>query len=293
MTTASTGRPLIERRPRTTKSDELLDQLYAGEISLSSGTDSARTLARDAMEAVRAAFADVGDPALAQYELSNEDFFARVKTLRRAFYIEPFWRERVIATIVAAGLDPERTAYDPLKLRVVQSGGARNPAAAPVFQAHRDVWYSHPSCLVTWWIALHDAGEAETFTFYPHYLERPAPNDSERFDYRDWVKDGPDLKIGWQDIEAGRKAVFPSLTGEIESSPEAELGFRPGEGDELLFAGAHLHRTLAHESGRTRFSVDFRVIDTVHAAEGIGAPLVDARCLGSAVADYLPLSGVR
>lgn len=290
MKCASNRRPLIERRPRTADSAALLAALYAGEILLSPGTSAARALAADAMEAVRSAFADVGDPALAQFELSNDDFFGRVKGLRREFYMGPAWRERVVATILAAGLDPARTAYDPLKLRVVQSGGPKDPAAAPVFQAHRDVWYSHPSCLVTWWIALHDASHEETFAFYPDYLGSVVPNDSERFDYGDWVKDGPDLKIGWQDIEAGRTAVFPSLTGEIESRPEAELGFGPGAGDELLFAGAHLHRTLAHDSGRTRFSVDFRVIDTLHAACGTGAPLVDSRCLGSAVGDYLPVA---
>ena len=37
------------------------------------------------------------------------------------------------------------------------------------------------------------------------------------------------------------------------------------------------------------FSLDFRVIDHVHAEEALGAPLVDARCKGSAVPDYLPL----
>ena len=291
MTTTPTQRPLLERRSRPADSAELLDRLYGGQISLSPGTPAACDLASAAMEAVRQAFADVGDPALAQFELSNEDFFCRVKALRRAFYVDPEWRARATNTIIAAGLDPERTAYDPLKLRVVQSGGAKNPAATPVFQAHRDVWYSHPSCLVTWWVALHEASEEETFAFYPDYLNRSAPNDSERFDYGEWVKDGPDLKIGWQDIEAGRTAVFPSLTGEIESSVEAELGFAPEAGDELLFAGAHLHRTLAHESGRTRFSVDFRIIDTEDARTGRGAPLVDARCRGTAVPDYLPVAG--
>ncbi len=283
-------RPLLPRKSREPEASKLREALYSGDISLSPGTVAARELAAAAMDAVRTEFADVGDPSLAQFELSNGAFFGRVKSLRRQLYMDPVWRRLVAATIEAAGFDPGRTAYDPLKLRVVQSGGANNPAATPVFQAHRDTWYSHPSCLITWWIALHDASEDETFMFYPDLLDQPVPNDSEAFDYGDWIKDGPDLKIGWQDIKAGRTAVFPSLSGTLESDPRRELGLRVEAGDELLFAGAHLHRTLPHTTGRTRFSVDFRVIDTVDAESGRGAPMADARCLGDATGDYLPLS---
>ena len=290
MTSPALNRSLIERRPRELDAARLQESLYRGDLSLSPGTDAAKELSAAAMEAVRQAFADVGDPSLAQHELDNEAFFDRIKALRRTFYVEPEWRARVAAVVTAAGLDPQRTAYDPLKLRVVQSGGSGNPAAKAVFQSHRDVWYSHPSCLVTWWIALHDASEEETFAFYPDAFDAPVPNDSAAFDYDDWVKDGPDLKIGWQDIQAGRTAVFPCLQGELDAGLAREQGFRPNAGDELLFAGAHLHKTLAHESGRTRFSVDFRIIDTVHAKEGTGAPLADAHCQGSATPDYLPLT---
>ena len=282
-------RALLERGPREQQAASLQQSLYSGDISLSPGTDAARELSAAAMEAVRAAFDDVGDPHLAQHELDNGAFFGRIKALRRTFYMEPEWRARVRDVVVAAGLDPERTAYDPLKLRVVQSGGSKNLAAKAVFQAHRDVWYSHPSCLITWWIALHDAPEEETFIFYPAAFNAPVPNNSAAFDYGDWVKDGPDLKIGWQDIEAGRTSVFPCLQGKLDQALAHEQGFRPSTGDELLFAGAHLHKTLAHESGRTRFSVDFRIIDTVHAKQSTGAPLADAHCKGSAAGDYLPL----
>lgn len=289
MTSPTRSRALLERGPRERNAAKLQAQLYGGDISLSPGTDAARELGAAAMDAVREAFADVGDPGQAQHELDNEAFFARIKSLRRLFYMEPEWRARVSEVILAAGLDPGRTAFDPLKLRAVQSGGAANPAAKAVFQAHRDVWYSHPACLVTWWIALHDAADEETFVFYPDAFSAPVPNDSSLFHYGDWVKDGPDLKIGWQDIEAGRTAVFPCLQGPVPEELAREQGFRPKAGDELLFAGAHLHKTLPHESGRTRFSVDFRIIDTIHASEAMGAPLSDTRCTGSAVDDYLPL----
>ncbi|MEM8711572.1 MAG: hypothetical protein AAGG01_11505, partial [Planctomycetota bacterium] len=67
------------------------------------------------------------------------------------------------------------------------------------------------------------------------------------------------------------------------------LGFEASAGDELVFAGAHLHRTLPQTSGQTRFSLDFRVIDLEDTRSGRGAPLVDARCRGSAAGDYLPV----
>lgn len=280
---------LLRREPRSGDAAALHRGLYRGEVYHSPGTAAAKELSATAMEAVRRAFADVGDPGLAQFELDGDAFFGRIKALRRTFYMEDEWRARVADVVAAAGFDLERTAFDPLKLRVVQSAGHENPAAKAVFQSHRDVWYSHPSCLLTWWIALHDASEEETFVFYPDAFDKPVPNDSEAFDYDDWVKDGPDLKIGWQDIQAGRTAVFPCLQGDLDAGLARSQGFRPRASDELLFAGAQLHKTLPHSSGRTRFSVDFRIIDTVHAQESVGAPLVDTRCRGSAIGDYLPL----
>lgn len=146
----------------------------------------------------------------------------------------------------SGGLDPERVAFDPLRLRVVRHRDHENPLAAPVYHAHRDTWYAHPLALIAWWIPLDELAAPETFEFYPDHFAAPVDNDSEVFDYSDWVRDGWELKIGWQKLSAGLEARYP------QASPGASfgraVGFSCGTADNLLFSGAHLHVTLPHPS---------------------------------------------
>jgi hypothetical protein len=110
------------------------------------------------------------------------------------------------------------------------------------------------------------------------------PNDSEVFDYDAWVARGWSLKIGWQDIEAGRTARYPQVSGEF--APGKSVGFACRRGENLVFSGAHFHRTLPQMSGRCRYSLDFRVVHLDDHAAGLGAPNVDNRSRGSALRDY-------
>ena len=282
------------------------DALFDGTTFLLRGSDASHALVRDAWARIEDSFADVGGAGRAQFELSGEAFFERVKVLRREFFCAPEWHQAMARIVEARGFDVDGLRFDPMRLRVVMSGGHRNEAAAPVYATHRDTWYGHPPGLVTWWVALHETEERESFVFYPEVYGEPVENDSETFDYREWVKDGPDLKIGWQHVTAGRTASFPawtggteassvtSETGETETSRQAlgpEIGFGAHAGDELLFAGAHLHRTLGHDSERTRFSFDFRFVALDDLESGRGAPRVDDRSRGAAEVDYLRVFG--
>lgn len=280
---------ITEELPRSAL--ETRSRLYGGEIFLAPGSGASRRLTTEAFEAVDDAFRDVGGAFGAQFALSPEGFFERVKRLRRRFFEERHWQVRMSEVAAARGFDLDRCAFDPLRLRCVSSDGHLNPRAAPVYGAHRDIWYAHPPCLITWWLPLHDVPETETFQFYPERLRRPVPNDSEAFDYGAWVQDGPELKIGWQDIEAGQRETFPALLEEPPEGLGQALGFRCSAGDELLFSGAHLHQTRPHRSGRTRFSFDFRLVDLDDEAEGLGAPVVDDRSRGSALPGYLRVLG--
>lgn len=267
----------------------LLDGLYRGEVFTLPESDAARELRDAAWGLVRDAFADIEDPRLAHERLPNDEMFARVKDLRRTFYCAGEWRRRMERVVEARGFPLGRAAFDPLRLRLVASGGHRIPAAAPLYGVHRDVWYAHPPCLVTWWLPLHGVGPDDAFAFYPDAFGVPAPNDSEIFDYGQWVKDGPDLKIGWQHIEDGERAPFPALRPD-RGDPGALMERREvvalPEPAELVFSGAHLHGTLPQSTGQTRFSLDFRFVPLDDLEEGRGAPVVDDRSRGSAVADY-------
>jgi hypothetical protein len=260
--------------------------LYGGTVFHFSPTATSRALVDDAGARLRAALGDVDpDVRKAQAALSNDEFFRRMGELRRSLYLDQASHVAVGRLLAELGLDPARSAFDPVRMRVVAHQGHQNPASSAVYYAHRDTWYAHPQCLVVVWVPVHDVVEEETFVFYPDWFDRPAPNDSEVFDYDAWVAKGYSLKIGWQDPKAGLEARYPRLTAPLEG-PRAE-GFSARAGDVLLFSGAHLHETRRHALGRTRFSLDVRVVDLDDHARGLGAPNADNRSRGSSVPDYV------
>ena len=225
------------------------------------------------------------DVRAAHARLSPDDFFERLGRVRKRLYLEPDAHAHVRRVIASLGFDLADLAFDPARLRVIAHRGHENPLAAPVYYAHRDTWYAHPQALVTWWIPLDDLAEEETFAFHPAAFAQPIPNDSEIFDYDAWVRDGHSLKIGWQDKRSSTLARYPGVRGAIEPGPA--VGFSCRRGDVLLFAGAHFHGSRPQATGRTRYSLDFRVVDLADAREGRGAPNVDNRSRGSALPEYV------
>ena len=222
----------------------------------------------------------------AQLHLDNDAFFERIGRIRRTLYMDPRFHAALRAVIEAGGFDPEQVAFDPLRLRTICHEGHLNPRAAAVYLPHRDTWYGHPDCLIAWWIPLDELEPHETFEFFPDYFERGVPNDSECFDYEAWVARGWSLKIGWQDVDAGLRTHYPAANLEgVELG--RRLGFGAHHGENLLFAGAHLHQTLPQATGRTRFSLDFRIADLRDVRAGLGAPRVDNRSKGSSLRDYV------
>lgn len=259
--------------------------LYQGAIYLLPPSPASLRLAGAARRAVQAAFADVHpDPRQAQHHLSDEEFFARVGRLRRDLYTAPEHQGTVRALLAERGFDPGRNAFDPVRIRAIAHRGYENPKAAPIYYPHRDTWYANPQAQLTWWIPLDDLEPRETFVFFPAWFDRPVPNNSECFDYGAWTAGGTDLRIGWQDPEAGRTARYPGQEGQVQDAP---VGFRASFGQVLLFAGAHLHETLRNDTGRTRFSLDFRTVHLGDLEAGRGAPNVDNRCTGTAAVDWI------
>jgi hypothetical protein len=260
--------------------------VYGGAVFLAAPTPASVRLAADA----RAALADALGCAPAAIRdapgaMPNEELFARIGPLRRALYLDAPYRAAVRDVVAACGHDPARIAFDPLRLRVILHRGHENPLAAPVYHPHRDTWYAHPRALIAWWIPLDDLAEHETFVFYPERFATPVANDSEVFDYADWVRDGWELKIGWQKLSAGAEARYPRAAPGIDGG--RPVGFACRRGENLVFSGAHLHATLPQVTGRARFSLDFRIVDLDDHGAGLGAPDVDNRSRGSSLVDYV------
>lgn len=55
----------------------------------------------------------------------------------------------------------------------------------------------------------------------------------------------------------------------------------------IHFSEAQLHSSVPHTAGRTRYSIDFRLVHLGDVAEMQGAPRVDERCTGTTMRDYL------
>ena len=269
---------------RTLRSPESLrTALYQGEVFLLEPTDASQAL----VNTVRALLIERlgSDYRRAQLYLPPETFFEHMKNLRRQVHTDPDYHARVRAVLASLGWNPNEVAFDPLRLRVVAHRGHEDPRARAVYYPHRDVWYGHPHCLITWWLPLDDLCAEETFVFYPDRFTSPVPNDSERFDYDRWTKDGWDLKIGWQKRNDGLDAHYVGARDAIDPGPE--FGFACHAAENLLFSGAHFHRTLPQTLGTTRFSLDFRIVHLDDHAARRGAPNVDNRSRGSALPDYV------
>jgi ectoine hydroxylase-related dioxygenase (phytanoyl-CoA dioxygenase family) len=58
-------------------------------------------------------------------------------------------------------------------------------------------------------------------------------------------------------------------------------------GGMILFSGAQMHSSVPNTSGKTRFSIDFRVVHLDDAVSNQGARRVDEECTGTTMRDYL------
>jgi hypothetical protein len=268
---------------------ELRRRIYQGAVYRLPATPVSMRLVEDVLSLAHEELGADGPVREAQFRLSDEEFFRRAGRLRSILYTEPRCHEAVRRLLAVYGFDPGRTAFDPIRLRIVTHRGFENPKAAPVYYAHRDTWYANPQAQITWWIPLHDVGEEETFAFYPDYFDRLVSNNSEEFDYDRWMQGGWSLKIGWQDPTAGSTALYPGQVGGVDLSSVRTFAARAGE--VILFAGAHFHQTRPNTTGRTRFSLDFRTANLDDHAQGLGAPNVDNRSTGSALRDYVQPAG--
>ncbi len=243
-------------RERPPADADLRRALYAGRVFLLPPTSESRALVRLARERLHV---EVGDePRGAHERFDDAEIFERIGRVRRAIYTEPGAHTLLQAMAASVGFDARETAFDPARLRAILHGAAGNPRAAPVYFPHRDTWYGHPT------VGRHDLdgarrlSEEETFIFYPRRFDAPVSNDSECFDYDAWVAQGWSLKVGWQDREASLRAHYPGVSGAEDYGPPQ--GFACKAGAVLLFSGAHFHRTLPQNRGRSRFSLDARLV---------------------------------
>lgn len=189
-------------------------------------------------------------------------------------------RELVRAIIAEAGFDPEYTHYDVPKPRTSFPAGHLTTGIAFAFPWHRDVWYSAPAQQINWWLPVFPVTEANAMSFDLASFAREVPNTSGGFDYYE------NNNRRFSSARSVGKEGQPR-PGAVDHTPDIEVIPVPAPGDILLFSGANLHKSIPNTSGLARYSVDFRTVDVRDLTAGQGAPLVDARCAGTAIRDFI------
>lgn len=264
--------------------------LYGGQLFHLGSTPASLALV-SAVEALLAEQFGPLDPRFARGEIDEASFFSKIGRVRRQMFEDPQFHRRVFDVIEACGFDRAEVAFDPVRLRVVMHQGHLDPRTAPIYYPHRDTWFALSPSVIAWWIALHDIAETETFEVYPGWLARPVANTSARFDYDAWTRDARSLRIGWQDQDAGRQVHYSGTSEPFD--PGLVVPLRARRGDNVLFSGAHLHKTREHHAGYTRYSLDFRMVHREDHLRGVGAPSVDNRSRGDATHDYVGFRAAR
>lgn len=272
---------------RPASAAELRQRLYQGELFLFASTVESRQLADAAQQAIDDEFATHGDSRTAYQRLSTDEHFEISGRLRKQIYSQTEYHSIVGKLVASLGFDTNKTGVDPARLRIVQPNGHDNPAAAAMYYGHRDTWYANPQTMLTWWMPLHDVDESNSFCFFPDNFDQPVENDSEIFNFDDWVARDEKKLIGWQDKNTGLTARYPQL---LEEPVGTQIPVRCRRGELLLFSGQHLHRTYKQTTDFTRFSLDFRTVDLSDQKSGREAANVDNRSTGSWIKKFQPIA---
>jgi hypothetical protein len=260
--------------------DERRQRLFGGDLFVYSPTPHSLELCAFAREMAEKAFAP-NFPPDAQHHLAAREYVDVLAGLKPAFINHPRSKELVRGILADLGADVEQTHFDVPRLRTMTSEYL-NAGLTLQFESHRDTWFSAPMSQLNFWMPVYDVEEANVMAFHPLYFSTGVRNSSRDYNYADWVAHGRTAAAQQVNVETRKQ---PELEQEIEREPDVRVITPPG--GILIFSGAQLHTTVPNTSGRTRFSIDFRVVNRVDVEAGVGAANVDSECTGTTLGDFL------
>jgi hypothetical protein len=270
---------ILDPRP---EQGEILDLLYAGDLVLFTGLAAVQQLVDFARDQLIEIFSPY-DPQEAHLHFSPEDAAAILAKWKPAFMREPRSKELLQAIVEQAGFSPNDTHIDLLKPRTAFPVGHLTTGIAFAFPWHRDTWYAAPAQQINWWLPIFDLSKTNAMKFDFAQFSAPISNTSEGFDYyqinRDRLKTASQTKVETQ-----------SRPSALSHDPDNVAIILPKPGSILLFSGTHLHATIPNESGRSRYSIDFRTVYRRDVLNEVGAPIVDARCTGTSIRDFVNMA---
>ncbi len=259
--------------------DELRRQLYLGNLVILTRLQALR----DFVDYTREELTELFKPHDPEHVHEHIDP-AEMATILGAWKPHFIHSERsgklVRAIIGEAGFPAGGTHYDLPKPRTSFPVGHLTTGVAFAFPWHRDVWYSAPAQQINWWLPVFPVRADNAMGFDLQSFGREGPNSSDTFDY--YQNNASRLTTATQ-VTRERQA----RPGALNHKPGHELVILPAPGEILLFSGAHLHASTPNTSGVARFSVDFRTVNVPDLLAGLGAPVVDAYCTGTAIRDFI------
>jgi hypothetical protein len=174
-------------------------------------------------------------------------------------------RELVGAALEQAGVDPRRTYWDKIHLRIVPPTAGDGQIGT--IGVHRDTWGSNVLSQTNWWLPIRPLAAERTIAFYPSYWSRPIENTSASWDL-DEIRER--RRKGDEDVP-----IVPEPTEPVDADSELRIVIEPG--DLLCFSGAHLHASVPNTTAETRCSMELRTVNAEDVERGRGAPDLDGR----------------
>jgi len=230
------------------------------------------------------AFGDM-DPVLAQHHLSVEEYVEILAAVKPFFINHPESKRHLSNIIESWGMDPEKTYFDVPRLRTSTSDNFLVSGISYSYHAHRDTWYAAPMCQQNWWMPVYEMESGNGMAIHPSYFDRAIANGSGEYSYERWVKNDRKNAANYVTKDT-RKQPHP----EEPISMECEQRFVLDPGAVILFSGAHLHSSVPNNTGKTRFSIDFRTVHMDDLLNEAGAPNVDGASYGTNLGDFFRAS---
>jgi hypothetical protein len=264
-------------------SDERRRQLlFEGQLFVYSPRKSTLAFTKFARKLIEEAFAPL-DPETAQYKLSVEQYAEILQRMKPGFIHHPESKRLMQDIFVEMGCDLDKTYFDVPKMRSSTSDNYLTTGIAYAWHPHRDTWYSAPPCQINWWIPIYDVQSDNAMAFHPQYWDRPVKNSSKGYNYYLWNQQNRGAHVAKFIKEDPRP--LPKATEPLALDPQIRLIVQTG--GIILFSGAQMHSSVPNTSGKTRFSIDFRVVHVDDVKAKRGAPTVDVECTGTTMRDYL------
>ena len=255
--------------------------LYGGQLLVYSPTPSSLALVKFARKMAEEVFRPHA-PEMAQYHFPVERYAAILSELKPKFIHAPESKKCIQGMLREIGADPEKTYFDVPRMRTSTSDDYLTSGIAYAFHPHRDTWYSAPMCQLNWWIPIYPIVPENAMAFHPRYWSQGVRNGSAGYNYDEWNR-----------TSRHNAAQFVKQDTRVQPKPEEPMELDPQirviapPGGILLFSAAQMHSSVPNNSGRTRFSIDFRTVNLDDVSARRGAPNVDSACTGTSMGDYL------